>query len=158
VKEPYPDSDTASSHVARCLSDWSLEGKLISVTIKHPVSQLGRENLRYLLRVKNQLIINGKLLLENSCAADVFSAGQEIIEKIRKRVKNSESQNQKFLQVASENSLSLDNQAQWITTYEMPVAASGLKEAFSCLKISDPDDKEVPSMETGSELTLYAQY
>jgi hypothetical protein len=40
----------------------------------------------------------------------------------------------------------------------MPVAASGLKEAFSCLKISDPDDKEVPSMETGSELTLYAQY
>ncbi|KAL9377135.1 hypothetical protein Peur_031255 [Populus x canadensis] len=72
------------------------------------------------------LIINGKLLLENSCAADVFSAGQEIIEKIRKRVKNSESQNQKFLQVAStENSMSLDNQAQWITTYEMPVAASG---------------------------------
>lgn len=88
----------------------------------------------------------------------MFSAGQEITEKIRKRVKNSESQNQKFLQAASGNNLSLDNQAQWITTCEMPVAASGLKEAFSCLNISDPDDKEVPSLETGSELTLYAQY
>jgi len=64
VMEPYPDSDMAISHaVACCLSDWSLEGKLFSITFHHPVGEPGRENLRSLLRVKNRLIINGTAAL-----------------------------------------------------------------------------------------------
>ncbi|XP_021899299.1 zinc finger BED domain-containing protein DAYSLEEPER [Carica papaya] len=164
VMEPYPDSDTALSHaVAACLSDWNLEGKLFSVTFNHPLDEAGLENLRPLLCTKNPLILNGQLLLVNcisrtlgSIAKDVLGAGQEIIKKIRdsvKYVKISESHEEKFLelkqqlQVPSEKSLFLDDQSQWNTTYHMLVAASELKEVFSCLDTSDPDYKEAPSME-----------
>ncbi|XP_015582570.1 zinc finger BED domain-containing protein DAYSLEEPER isoform X2 [Ricinus communis] len=164
VMEPYPDSDTALSHaVACCLSDWSLEGKLFSVTYNHPVGEPGLENLRSLLCIKNPLILNGQLLIGNcsarilsSLAKDVLWAGRDIIKKIRdsvKYVKTSESHEEKFvdlkqhLQVPSEKSLSIDDQSQWNTTYQMLVAASELKEVFSCLDTSDPDYKEAPSME-----------
>ncbi|OAY31480.1 zinc finger BED domain-containing protein DAYSLEEPER [Manihot esculenta] len=164
VMEPNPDSDTALSHaVACCLSDWSLEGKLFSVTYNHPVGEPGLENLRSLLCIKNPLILNGQLLIGNciahtisSIAKDVLWAGRDIVKKIRdsvKYVKTSESHEEKFvelkeqLQVPSERSLSLDDQSQWNTTYLMLVAASELKEVFSCLDTSDPDYKEAPSME-----------
>lgn len=164
VMEPYPDSDTALSHaVAACLSDWNLEGKVFSVTFNHPLNEAGLENLRPLLCTKNPLILNGQLLLVNciahtisSIATDVLGAGQEIIKKIResvKYVKISESHEEKFLelkqqlQVPSEKSLFLDDQSQWNTTYHMLVAASELKEVFSCLDTPDPDYKEAPTME-----------
>ncbi|XP_065849654.1 zinc finger BED domain-containing protein DAYSLEEPER [Euphorbia lathyris] len=163
VMEPYPDSDSALSHaVACCLSDWSLEGKLFSVTYNHPVSERGLENLRSLLCIKNPLILNGQFLIGNciartlsSIAKDLLWAGQEIVKKIRdsvKYVKTSESHEEKFvelkqqLQVPSEKSLFIDDQTQWNTTYQMLVAASELKEVFSCLDTSDPDYKEAPSM------------
>ncbi|KAJ4709050.1 zinc finger BED domain-containing protein DAYSLEEPER-like [Melia azedarach] len=164
VMEPYPESDTAFSHaVAACISDWSLEGRVFSLTFNHPLSETGLDYLRPLLCIKNPLILNGQLLVGNciahtlsSMAKDVLAAGQEIIKKIRdsvKYVKTSESHEEKFLelkqqlQVPSEKSLSLDDQTKWNTTHQMLVAASELKEVFSCLDTSDPDYKEAPSME-----------
>ncbi|XP_022749645.1 zinc finger BED domain-containing protein DAYSLEEPER-like [Durio zibethinus] len=164
IMEPYPDSDSALSHaVAACLSDWSLEGKLFSLTFNYPPSEAGLENLRPLLCTKNPLILNGQLLIGNcivrtlsSMAKDVLGAGQEIIKKIRdnvKYVKASESHDDKFvqvknqLQVPSEKTVFLDNQTQWNTTYQMLAAASELKEVFNCLDTSDPDYKLAPSME-----------
>ncbi|OMO81224.1 putative Zinc finger, BED-type [Corchorus capsularis] len=164
IMEPYPDSDSTLSHaVAACLSDWSLEGKLFSLTFNHPLTEAGLDNLRPLLCTKNPLILNGQLLLGNciartlgNMAKDVLGAGQEIIKKIRdsvKYVKTSESHDEKFvlvknqLQVPTEKSLVLDNHTQWNTTYQMLTAASELKEVFSCLDTSDPDYKLAPSME-----------
>ena len=175
VMEPYPNSDAALSHaVASCLSDWSLEGKLFSITFNHPVGEPGRENLRSLLCVKDPLIINGQLLFGNcsahalsSFAKDVLWEGREIIKKVRysvKYVKTTESHEQKFrelkqqLQVPSEKGLSLDNQAQWNTTYQMLVAASELKEVFSCLDTSDPNYKEAPSMEDWKRVGIMCTY
>ncbi|XP_044464180.1 zinc finger BED domain-containing protein DAYSLEEPER-like isoform X2 [Mangifera indica] len=164
MMEPYPRSDSAFSHaVAACLSDWSLEGKLFSLTFSHSLSEAGFEHLRALLCIKNNLVLNGQLLLRN-CIARTFSsmakvvleAGQGTVKKIRdsvKYVKISESHEEKFLelkqqlQVPSEKSLSIDDQTKWDTTYQMLVAASELKEVFSCLDTSDPDYKEAPSME-----------
>ncbi|KAK0571640.1 hypothetical protein LWI29_019309 [Acer saccharum] len=164
VMEPYPDSDTSFSHaVAACLSDWSMEGKVFSLTFSHSLSEAGLDNLRPLLCIKNTLILNGQLLVRNciartlsTMAKDVLGAGSEIVKKIRdsvKYVKISESHEEKFLelkqqlQVPSEKSLSLDDVSKWNTTYQMLVAASELKEVFSCLDTSDPDYKEAPSME-----------
>lgn len=164
VMEPYPESESAFSHaVAVCLSDWSLENKLFSMTINHPLSETGFEILRILLSMKNPQVLNGQLLVANclartlsSMAQDVLVGGQEIVKKIRnsvKYVKTSESHEEKFLelkqqlQVPSTKSLLLDKKTQWNTTYEMLLAASELKEVFSCLDTSDPDYKEAPSME-----------
>ncbi|XP_039044192.1 zinc finger BED domain-containing protein DAYSLEEPER-like [Hibiscus syriacus] len=164
IMEPYPDSHSALSHaVAACLSDWSLEGKLFSLTFDHPLSEAGLENLRPLLCVKNPLILNGQLLIGNciahiisSMAKDVLGAGQGIIKKIRdsvKYVKMSESHEEKFiqvknqLQVLSEKNLFLDDQTRWNTTYQMLAAASELKEVFDCLDTYDPDYKLAPSVE-----------
>ncbi|KAK7244295.1 hypothetical protein RIF29_39115 [Crotalaria pallida] len=164
VMEPYPDSDSALSHaVAACLSDWGLEGKLFSVTCNQALNAAALENLRPLLSAKNHHILNGQLLVSN-CIADTLSSvakellgsAQDLVHKIResvKYVKTSESHEEKFLelkqqlQVPSERSLFIDDQIQWNTTYQMLVAASELKEVFSCLDTSDPDYKGAPSMQ-----------
>ncbi|KAM4133225.1 hypothetical protein ACJW30_01G312600 [Castanea mollissima] len=175
IMEPYPDSDTALSHaVAACLSDWSLESKLFSLTFSQSLSEAALETLRPLLAIKNPLILNGQLLVGNcvartfsSVAKDVLGSGEEIIKKIRdsvKYVKTSESHEEKFfelkrqLQVPSERSLCLDDQSQWNTTYQMLVAASELKEVFSCLDTSDPDYKEAPSMEDWKQVETLCTY
>ncbi|KAI4356678.1 hypothetical protein L6164_000682 [Bauhinia variegata] len=164
IMEPYPDSDSALSHaVAACLSDWSLEGRLFSITTNQALSEVSHENLRPLLSVKNPLILNGQLLVGNciartlsSVARDLFASAQDIVKKIRdsvKYVKTSESHEEKFLelkqqlQVPSERTLFIDDQTQWNTTYQMLVAASELKEVFSCLDTSDPDYRGAPSMQ-----------
>lgn len=41
----------------------------------------------------------------------------------------------------------IDDQTQWNTTYQMLVAASELKEVFSCLDTSDHDYKGTLSMQ-----------
>ncbi|KAJ8755580.1 hypothetical protein K2173_022159 [Erythroxylum novogranatense] len=175
VMEPYPDSDGALIHaVACCLSDWGLEGKLFSVTYNHPVGEHGLESLRSLLCIKNTLILNGQILVSNcisrtlsSTANDVLSLGWLVIKKIRdsvKYVKTSESHEEKFLelknqlQVPSEKSLSLDDKTQWNTTYHMLVAASELKEVFSCLDTSDPHYKQAPSMEDWKQVETICTY
>ncbi|KAF7806426.1 zinc finger BED domain-containing protein DAYSLEEPER-like [Senna tora] len=164
VMEPYPDSDSALSHaVAACLSDWSLEGRLFSITSNLTSNEVAPENLRPLLSVKNPLILNGQLVVGNciartlsSVATDLLGSAHDIVKKIRnsvKYVKTSESHEEKFLelkqqlQVPSERSLFIDDQTQWNTTYQMLVAASELKEVFCCLDTSDPDYKGAPTMQ-----------
>ncbi|OWM71771.1 zinc finger BED domain-containing protein DAYSLEEPER [Punica granatum] len=175
VMEPFPDSDTALSHaVATCLSEWNLESKLFSLTFNQPLSEGARENLRPFLAIKNPLILNGQLLI-GSCIArvlteaakDVLGAGQEVIRKIRdsvKYVKTSESHEEKFvdlrnqLQVPSDKNLSLDNQTQWNTTFEMLAAASELKEVFTCLDTSDPDYRGGASLEEWKQVETLCTY
>ncbi|XP_071723617.1 zinc finger BED domain-containing protein DAYSLEEPER [Rutidosis leptorrhynchoides] len=162
VMEPFPESDSAFSHaVAVCLSDWNLEGKLFSVTFNQALSEAALENLRPLLSAKNPQILNGELLTGkciahtfSAIAKDIFTAGHEVIKKVRdnvKYVKTSEAHEEKFLelkeqlQVPSEKTLFIDDQTQWNTTYQMLLAACELKEVFSCLDTSDPDYKETLS-------------
>lgn len=175
VMEPFPESDRALSHaVGTCLSDWGLDRKLASITFNQPLSEPGLESLRALLAVKNPLLLNGQLLIRNciartlsGMAQDVLAAGQETIKKIRasvKYVKTSESHEEKFLelkqqlQVPTEKSLSLDNTTKWNTTYEMLLAASEMKEVFSCLDTSDPEYKDAPSMEDWKQVENICLY
>ncbi|XP_058756639.1 zinc finger BED domain-containing protein DAYSLEEPER-like [Vicia villosa] len=175
VMEPYPDSDSALSHaVSVCVSDWNLEGRLFTVTCNQPLTEGTIENLRPLLSVKNPLIFNGQLLI-GSCIArtlsnvayDLLGSAQDIVNKIResvKYVKTSESHEEKFmdlkqhLQVPSERSLFIDDQTKWNTTYQMLVAASELKEVFSCLDTSDPDYKGTPSVQDWKLVEILCAY
>ncbi|KAJ0745272.1 putative transcription factor/ chromatin remodeling BED-type(Zn) family [Helianthus annuus] len=164
VMEPYPESDSAFSHaVSACLSDWNLEGRLFSITINQPVSEIGLNSLRNLLSEKNPSILNGQLLLTNCFARSLtgiaqvaLKSAQGTVNKIRdcvKYVKTSELIEEKFLalkqqlQVLSAKTLVIDDQTRWNTTYEMLLAASELKEVFSCLDTLDPDYTEAPSVE-----------
>ncbi|CAL5438903.1 unnamed protein product [Camellia sinensis] len=175
VMVPYPDSDSAFSHaVAACLADWAMEGRLFSLTINQPLSESGIEYLRALLSIKNPLMLGGQLLVGNclartlSCIAqEALQAAEETVKKIRnsvKYVKTSESHEEKFLelkqqlQVPSMKSLIIDDKTRWNTTYEMLVAASELKEVFSCLDTSDSDYKEAPSMEVWKQVETLCTY
>ncbi|KAG8372696.1 hypothetical protein BUALT_Bualt12G0093400 [Buddleja alternifolia] len=175
IMEPYPDSDTAFSHsVAACLSDWSMDGKLFSVTINQPLSDGAVDNLRALLSVKNPLMLNGQLLLGNCLARSLSTIVQDaltsvhgVVKKVRdsvKYVKTSESREEKFvelkqqLQVPSSKNLVIDDQTQWNTTYEMLLAASELKEVFSCLDTSDPDYKDAPSVVDWTQIETLCVY
>nr|KYP55628.1 Putative AC transposase [Cajanus cajan] len=175
VMEPYPDSDSALTHaVAVCLSDWGLEGRLFSVTCNQALSNVALENLRPLLSVKNPLILNGQLLVGNciartlsSVAKELLGSAEDLIKKIRdsvKYVKTSESHEEKFLelkqhlQVPCERSLFIDDEIQWNTSYQMLVAASEMKEVFSCLDTSDPDYKGAPSMQDWKRVEILCSY
>lgn len=175
IMEAYPDSDSAFSHaVASCLSDWSMEGKLFSVTINQPLSDAAIDNLRALLSVKNPLMLNGQLLVENclartlsGIALEALRSVQGTVKKVRdsvKYVKTSESHEEKFLelkyqlQVPSTKNLAIDDQTKWNTTYEMLLAASELKEVFSCLDTSDPDYKDGPSQEDWKQIETLCTY
>jgi len=164
VMEPFPESDTTFSHaIGTCLSDWGLDHKLASITLNQPLSETTLESLTAFLAVKNPMLLNGQLLVQNciartlsSIAQEVLTAGQATIKKVRgsiKYVKTSDSHEEKFLElkrqlrVPTEKSLSLDNINKWNTTYEMLLAASDLKEVFSCLDASDPEYKDAPSLE-----------
>ncbi|KAL4589816.1 hypothetical protein LXL04_002726 [Taraxacum kok-saghyz] len=164
VMEPYPDSDSAFSHaVSASLSDWNIEGKLFSLTINQPISESGINSLRNLLFEKNPNVLNGQLLLTNCLARCLtfiaqyaINTGQETVKKVRDCVKyviTSESLEEKFLQlkqqlqVMTTKSLSLDDQTQWNTTYEMLVSASELKQVFSCLDTLDPNYDQIPTHE-----------
>ncbi|KAL0380381.1 UNVERIFIED_CONTAM: Zinc finger BED domain-containing protein RICESLEEPER 2 [Sesamum angustifolium] len=161
----FPDSDTAFSHaIADCLTDWGAEDKLFTVTSDRSyINEKTRDNLRNLLSIKNSLILNGQLLI-NSCyarilrslAQDAIGSMRETIEKVRqsvKYVKTSDAHEERFtklkqqLQVPSTKNLMIDNLTNWSTTYQMLMAASELKEVFSCFDTSDPDYKLSPQME-----------
>lgn len=175
VMEPYPDSDSAFGHaVSACLSDWSMEGKLFSLTINQPLSEAGIGNLRSLLSLKNSLMLNGQLLVGSclartlsSIAVEALKTAHETVRKIRdsvKYVKTSESHEDKFnelkqrLQVPSMKTLALDDQTRWNTSYEMLVSASELKEVFSCLDASDSGYIEAPSAEIWKQVEILCTY
>ncbi|KAI4379490.1 hypothetical protein MLD38_005780 [Melastoma candidum] len=171
VVEPFPEpDDTLSNVVATCLGDWNLETKLFSVTFNQALSQTGTENLRAFLTNKNPSILNGQLLLGNciactlsAAAKDLLVAGQDIIKKVRnsvKYVKSSESREEKFedlrqqLQVPSDKSLELDDTTRWNMTCEMLMAASELKEVFTCLDTLDPEYQESPSLDVWNQVEI----
>ncbi|XP_071737202.1 zinc finger BED domain-containing protein DAYSLEEPER-like [Rutidosis leptorrhynchoides] len=162
VMEPYPESDSAFAHaVSSCLSDWNMEGRLFSLTLSQPLTETGVDSLRGLLSEKNPSILGGQLLLQNclarsisNIALEAFKSSGETVKKVRdcvKYVKTSDSLEEKFvalrqqLQVPSTKTLALDDQTQWNTIYEMLLAASELKEVFSCLDTSDPDYSKGPT-------------
>lgn len=175
IMEPYPESDTAFSHsVAACLSDWNMDGKLFSVTINQALNDASIDNLRALLSVKNPLVLGGQLLVGNCLARSLSSIVQDaltsvhgLVKKIRdsvKYVKTSESREEKFielkqqLQVPSSKTLTIDDQTRWNTTYEMLLAASELKEVFSCLDTTDPDYKDAPTVEDWTQVETLGTY
>ncbi|KAH6772411.1 BED zinc finger and hAT dimerization domain-containing protein DAYSLEEPER [Perilla frutescens var. hirtella] len=175
IMEPYPESDTAFSHsVAACLSDWNMDGKLFSVTINQPLNDASIDNLRALLSVKNPLVLGGQLLVGNCLARSLSSIVQDalasvhgLVKKIRdsvKYVKTSESREEKFielkqqLQVPSSKTLAIDDQTRWNSTYEMLLAASELKEVFSCLDTTDPDYKDAPTVEDWRQVETLGTY
>ncbi|KAL2234593.1 zinc finger BED domain-containing protein DAYSLEEPER-like isoform X2 [Sesamum indicum] len=172
----FPDSDTAFSHaIADCLTDWGAEDKLFTVTSDRSYAkEKNRDNLRNLLSIKNSLILNGQLLI-NSCyarilrslAQDAIGSMRETIEKVRqsvKYVKTSDAHEERFtklkqqLQVPSTKHLMIDNLTNWSSTYQMLMAASELKEVFSCLDTSDPDYKLSPQMEEWEQVETLCAY
>ncbi|CAO2821478.1 unnamed protein product [Amaranthus hypochondriacus] len=175
VMEPFPESDRALSHaIGTSLSDWGLDRKLASITFNQALSENALDQLRALLAVKNPMLLDGQLLVRSciartlsSMAQEVIAASEKTIKKVRtsvKYVKTSESHEEKFselkqqLQVPTEKSLSLDNITKWNTTYEMLLAASELKQVFSCLDTCDLDYKDAPSMEDWKEVENILMY
>ncbi|KAL7093470.1 hypothetical protein ACP275_11G042600 [Erythranthe tilingii] len=174
IRQPYPESDTAFSHsVSACLSDWGMDGKLISVTINQPLSEASVDNLRALLSVKNPLLLDGQLLVGGCLARslstivqDGLAFAQGVVKKVRdsvKYVKTSESLEEKFNeikqthQVPSSKKLEIDDQTRWNTTYEMLSSALELKKVFTKLGESDPDYKDPPSEEDWSQIQTLCQ-
>ncbi|CAM8928975.1 unnamed protein product [Rhodiola kirilowii] len=175
VMEPYPDSDTAFSHaIAACLSDWSLENKLFSVTVNQPLSDAAVENVRAQLSIKNTLVLNGQLLLQSclartlsSMAKDILEGGKCVVTKVRdsvKYVKMSDVHEDQFLelkqqlQISSTKPVSLDNKNKWNTTYEMLLAALEYNEVFYCLHSSDRGYREAPTAEEWKQVEIICSY
>lgn len=171
-----PESDTALCHaVAICLEDWCLQDLPFTCTLDRSFASLKtRENIRNLLSIKNSFILNGQLLV-NSCYARLLRSleqgavvsTKEIIEKVRhsvKYVKTSDVHEERFtklkqqLHVPSTKNLVIDDLTKWNTTYQMLVAASELKEVFSCLDTSDPDYELTLSMEDWGRVETLCAY
>ncbi|KAK9102047.1 hypothetical protein Sjap_019301 [Stephania japonica] len=165
VMVPSPHSGDALSHaVGVCIGDWGLETRLFTLTTDKEISNDSEiESLRGYLSIKNPLTISGQLLIGHcyarvltSVAKDLLSSMSEVVCKVRESVKyvlTSQAHEEKFaelkhrLQVPSAKHLSLDDQSFWNTTYLMLVAATELKEVFSCFDTIDPDYKMAPSVD-----------
>ena len=176
IKVPFPVSDDSLNQtVVTCLSDWHLEGRIFTLALdKSFSSETLMGNLRGLLSVKNQVILNGQLLNRN-CYARVLSrlalealrAMRETVGKVRqsvKYVKSSESHVEKFielkqqLQVPSMVDLILDDKSKWDTTYHMLVAACELKEVFACFDTTDPDYRMTLTMDEWKQVQKLCTY
>ncbi|CAA3023618.1 zinc finger BED domain-containing DAYSLEEPER-like isoform X2, partial [Olea europaea subsp. europaea] len=173
---PYPDSETSFIHaIASSLNDWGSESKLFTLTLdQFHTNENAKRNLRGLLSIKNSRILTGQLLI-NSCytctltrlAQDAVGFIQETVQKVRdsvKYVKISEVREERFiklkqqLQVPSTKNLIVDDLTKWNTTYHMLMAASELKEVFSCLDTSDPDYKSTPTMDEWRQVETLCTY
>nr|GEX82271.1 zinc finger BED domain-containing protein DAYSLEEPER-like [Tanacetum cinerariifolium] len=150
VMELYPESEFFfNDAVSTCLTDWNIQGRLFSVTLNQnqPLSEIGID-IPVVCFLKNPHILNGQLVLTNclvraltSVAQEALQVCQEMVKKVRdcvKYVKASKAPEEYFpdlkqLHVLNTRNLSLDDQTKWNTTYEMLLAASKLKEEFSCL-------------------------
>ncbi|KAK4772506.1 hypothetical protein SAY86_014281 [Trapa natans] len=176
VMVPSPESDHAFNQaVVACISDWSLDNRLFTLTLHQSVSDEGvLGNLREFLSAKNPHVLNGQLVVGKCFARVLSSLAQEAItsmegtvKRIRdsvKYVKTSDANDEKFaelkqhLQVPSTKELSIDDQTKWNTTYNMLVAACELKEVFSCFDASDPGYKISPSMDDWKQIETLCSY
>ncbi|WOG99272.1 hypothetical protein DCAR_0518620 [Daucus carota subsp. sativus] len=157
VMLPFPDTEFALSHaVDNCLANWGLEQKIFTLTLDEScANEAAPRYLRGLLSVMNPQVLYGQLVLGNcyarllcSLVKNALVSMGDIIKKVRDSVKyvkaykgNEDYFNElkQKLQKPSSNSLAIDDQTKWNTTYHMLVAASELKEVFSCLDTSDPN-------------------
>lgn len=177
AKVSFPNSET-SLHPAvnTCVSEWELDGKLLTITLdKSFADDNVRNNLRGLLSIRSPTVISGQLLI-GDCYARVFSSlaqialgsMQIIVDKVReslKYIESSEDDKKKFmdlkqqLQVSSSKSLTIDDAMKWNTTYEMLVSASELKKVFSFLKSSDQKYQEtMPSVNEWKQVETLCKY
>lgn len=173
---PYPDSDGAFNQVvSACLADWHLKNRLLTLTMDETfLDESKNGNLRGHFSVKNPLMLNGQLLIQN-CYARVISdlaqealgAMHETVMKIRdsvKFVKSTDAREDKFLgvkqqlQVPSTKDLFIDDQTKWNTTYNMLVAACELKEVFACLETADPEYKIAPGMDEWNQVEILCSF
>ncbi|KAI3811210.1 hypothetical protein L1987_20929 [Smallanthus sonchifolius] len=151
-----------------------MEGRLFSITINQNLSEAGINSLRSLLSEKNPNTLGGRSLLNHclarslsSIALEAFKVCQETVNKVRdcvKYVKTSDVLEEKFLelkqqlQVPSMKTLALDDQTRWNTTYEMLLAASELKEVFSCIDTTDADYTKGPTAEEWKQVENLCTY
>lgn len=176
VLVPFPDSQVAFNHaVVSCLSEWGLGNKLFALAVDQSfANEAVIGNIRGLLSIKNSHMLNGQFLIPD-CYARVMSrmalealvATQEAVAKVRdsvKYVKTSESCGVKFndlrqqLHVPCTQSLVIDNQRRWDSTYHMLSTACDLKEVFSCLDTSDPNYQQAPSMDDWNCIEVLCVY
>ncbi|XP_056857272.1 zinc finger BED domain-containing protein DAYSLEEPER-like [Raphanus sativus] len=160
-----PDSDSALNQpVARCLSEWKLEGRVSSLTLSQSsVSKACVDNLRGFLSFRNQHVLNGQLLMGecyarvlSSMAQEALAADEEIreaVKKVRDSVKcvtTNEACGDKFEEVkrlfqpsssAPYRDLLIDSQGRWDTSYEMLLAGYEHRQLFSCLETCCPGYK-----------------
>ncbi|KAF6173787.1 hypothetical protein GIB67_030544 [Kingdonia uniflora] len=176
VEVSSPDREDALSHaIGVCIGDWGLDGKVFTLTLDKGISNDNEiPSLRGYLWIKNPLLLNGQLLIEqcyphvlSSIAQDGLTAIQEIINKIRdsvKYVKTSNTHEEKFaelrqqLQVPSTKTLALDDQTRWDTTYLMLVAALEMREVFCCMDTADPDYKIAISLDEWKQVETLCAY
>ncbi|GAU27818.1 hypothetical protein TSUD_113980 [Trifolium subterraneum] len=154
---PFPDLDgSLNQTIVTCLKNWHLKDRLFSILFHKPFfNETLMGNMNDLLSLKNPAILNGELLRQNcyarmlnGLALDALRSMQETITKVRQSVqyvKSSKSIEERFLQfkqqlgVPSKMDLLIDDKNKWDTVYHMLVAASELKEVFTCFEAFDPD-------------------
>lgn len=173
---PVPDSEVAFNHaVSACLTNWSFDNKLFSLTLNESFSRHNvSESLRSLLSVNSKHIFNGQLIIGNcyaralsGVAREALASMEETIGKVRHSVKyvvTSRAHEEKFnelkqqLQVPSSRRLAIDDQTKWNTTYEMLTSAFELREVFSCLGITDIEYKVTPSADEWFQVEILCKY
>lgn len=173
---PFPHSEVAFNHaVSACLSNWSFDNKLFSLTLDESCSSHNVSgSLRSLLSVNSKNIFNGQLIIGNcyaralsGIAREALASMGETISKVRQSVKyvvTSRTHEEKFnelkqqLQVPSSRRLAIDDQTKWNTTYEMLISAFELREVFSCLGITDSEYKVTPSANEWFQVDILCKY
>ncbi|GAA0186733.1 hypothetical protein LIER_34021 [Lithospermum erythrorhizon] len=153
--DPLHTDDILSEVVIKCLTDWSIDRKLFSMTLDSCSAYDDMVfRMKDWLSQTKPLLKNGELF-EARCAAqllrsivqDVMEDLQEVMHKIResiRHVKSSQVTLGKFNEIAqqvgigSDRCLLLDCSTQWNTTYSMLEAAIEYRGAFSILQEQDP--------------------
>ncbi|KAL3503069.1 hypothetical protein ACH5RR_037518 [Cinchona calisaya] len=153
--DPSHTDDTLSEVVIKCLTEWSIERKLFSMTFDDCSTY---DDM--VLRIKDWLSQNKPLLKKGElfdvrCAAqvlksivqDVMEALRDVTDKVRegiRRVRSSQATLGKFNEfsqqfgITAERHLVIDCPMQWDSTYLMLEAAVENKGAFSLLQEHDP--------------------
>ncbi|XP_022989180.1 zinc finger BED domain-containing protein RICESLEEPER 1-like isoform X1 [Cucurbita maxima] len=165
--DPSHTEDLHSETIMTCLMDWDIDRKLFSMTFDcSSTSDYISLRIRDRLSQNRFLYCNGQLFdvscavdLLNLMAQDALEALCSILPKIRdsiQYIKQSREVQAKFNDMAeqgkvqSQKVVSLDNPAQWNSTYAMLGAAMEYREAFSRLQESEVGYTACPTEEEWS--------
>ncbi|KAL2936366.1 Zinc finger BED domain-containing protein DAYSLEEPER [Bienertia sinuspersici] len=176
VLVPFPESQVAFNHaVVSCLSEWGLENKLFALTVDQSfANEAVIGNLKGLLSIKNSQMLNGQFLIANCyarfmnrMAMEALGQARDTVTKVRdsvKYVKTSELCENMFyklkqqLQIPCSQSLAIDNQHKWDSTFHMLSTAWELKEVFSRLYASDTDYEQALSADDWKCIEVLSVY